>query len=134
VATGTDLHPERDDLSKLLGLNEDEAYHQQILDGAVPISGAEGLNLLCYPHVLGELTPDDWPANVQIDVVVPEGDQWVSRDGQKKLVTEVLHTLTNNGARLTSVPGGHLPLGKQDSATQTVADMIIENRPPDGKK
>lgn len=76
-----------------------------------------------YPNVLNKTEKEKWPKNISIDVVIPENDQWVNMDGQRKLVAKVLRPLLGKKVHESSVQGGHLPLGKDDSATM-VADMI----------
>jgi predicted alpha/beta hydrolase family esterase len=124
---GQDIVPSDEDLAEILGPTEDRDFEQNIVKGAVPISGAEGLELLQYPKVLGDLKPEDWPENFRIDVVIPQNDQWISKEGQYKLATEVLHALTGGKTATTFVPGGHLPLGAKEQASKIIADIITGN-------
>ncbi|MAJ97187.1 MAG: hypothetical protein CMI56_01045 [Parcubacteria group bacterium] len=123
LVMGEDIVARRKDIEKISGPLNDESYKKAVLDSAVPLSGGEGMDLLQYPKVLGDLTPEDWPEDVTIDVIVPKSDKWVSAKGQTKLVDDVLTGLMGDKARKHSVPGGHLPLGEDGDTAELVAAL-----------
>ncbi|QSH39524.1 alpha/beta hydrolase [Candidatus Kaiserbacteria bacterium] len=126
-----DITPSDADLAKILGPMQDADFEDRVLKGAVPIAGGEGLDLINYTEAFKDngtaLEFQDWPKNVTIDVVIPTNDQWVSVNGQKKLVTDVLKAVAGENAQGHLLEGEpHLPLGEKDAA-EKVAEIIARD-------
>ncbi len=113
-------------LEYLLAPIGDKNLNEGIIEGKVPISGGEVLDLLTRPKLFTKDPKEmEIPKNIKISVIIPKEDRVINPKGLEKMVLRLKKLM---GKQVTEylVEGGHAPLGKKDEAFKLVERLMLE--------